>query len=292
MAPPSRRKENAGNPFHPIQRKKVIPWSTQEHMLFLHGLKIYGKGNWKRIAQVVKTRTSIQVASHAQKYYLRLNSVKEKKRSSIHDINFESLNSYQHNSEHPIQQLHEIHQPQKMIGLQSDNLLGLEDKFIDQHINQYNWSPQKIIQLPHEIDPDPINLGPLSDIQYLSHYIDSNNLDPLPNIQYLSGNIDPNNLGPLSDMQYLPHYSESHDDLTRLSDIQYIPHHDIQYVPHEVNPEAPPNLQIQPCPYFIDRSSWVPTQNNELTRYLDQQMLQEIFSKPSNENPGRSHSSF
>ncbi|KAJ4972411.1 hypothetical protein NE237_005510 [Protea cynaroides] len=70
------------------ERKKGIPWTEEEHRLFLIGLKKYGKGDWRSISRnAVVSRTPTQVASHAQKYYLRLNSVKkEKKRSSIHDI--------------------------------------------------------------------------------------------------------------------------------------------------------------------------------------------------------------
>lgn len=56
--------------------------------LFLIGLKKFGKGDWRSISRnVVVTRTPTQVASHAQKYFLRQTSVKkERKRSSIHDI--------------------------------------------------------------------------------------------------------------------------------------------------------------------------------------------------------------
>ncbi|XP_043710013.1 transcription factor SRM1-like [Telopea speciosissima] len=70
------------------ERKKGIPWTEEEHRLFLIGLKKYGKGDWRSISRnAVVSRTPTQVASHAQKYYLRLNSMKkEKKRSSIHDI--------------------------------------------------------------------------------------------------------------------------------------------------------------------------------------------------------------
>nr|WLQ69645.1 MYB protein [Zingiber officinale] len=72
------------------ERKKGVPWTEQEHRqgLFLLGLKKYGKGDWRNISRnFVVTRTPTQVASHAQKYFIRLNSgSKDKKRSSIHDI--------------------------------------------------------------------------------------------------------------------------------------------------------------------------------------------------------------
>lgn len=56
--------------------------------LFLIGLHKFGKGDWRSISRnVVVTRTPTQVASHAQKYFLRQSAVKkERKRSSIHDI--------------------------------------------------------------------------------------------------------------------------------------------------------------------------------------------------------------
>jgi len=48
-------------------------WSAQEHKLFLQGLETHGRGSWKKIHKnFVKTRTCSQVASHAQKHFLRL----------------------------------------------------------------------------------------------------------------------------------------------------------------------------------------------------------------------------
>ncbi|KAE8705769.1 Aldehyde oxidase 2 [Hibiscus syriacus] len=71
-----------------VERKKGTPWTLQEHKLFLYGLRKYGKGDWRSISRnVVNTRSSSQVASHAQKFYLRLHSGKKaRKRSSIHDV--------------------------------------------------------------------------------------------------------------------------------------------------------------------------------------------------------------
>ena len=58
------------------------------YRLFLLGLDKYGKGDWRSISRnFVVTRTPTQVASHAQKYFIRLNSMnKDRRRSSIHDI--------------------------------------------------------------------------------------------------------------------------------------------------------------------------------------------------------------
>lgn len=71
------------------ERRKGIPWTEEEHRLFLMGLGKYGKGDWRSISRnFVITRTPTQVASHAQKYFIRLNSQnkKDKRRASIHDI--------------------------------------------------------------------------------------------------------------------------------------------------------------------------------------------------------------
>ncbi|CAA0404398.1 unnamed protein product [Arabidopsis thaliana] len=70
------------------KRRRGVPWKPFEHRQFLHGLKKYGKGDWRSISRhCVVTRTSTQVASHAQKYFAHINSEdKKRKRPSIHDI--------------------------------------------------------------------------------------------------------------------------------------------------------------------------------------------------------------
>ena len=70
------------------ERRKGIPWTEEEHRLFLLGLSKFGKGDWRSISRnFVLSRTPTQVASHAQKYFIRLNSLskKDKRRASIHD---------------------------------------------------------------------------------------------------------------------------------------------------------------------------------------------------------------
>ncbi|KAG2244942.1 hypothetical protein Bca4012_014328 [Brassica carinata] len=70
------------------ERKKGNPWTEEEHRMFLIGLQKLGKGDWRGISRnYVKTRTPTQVASHAQKYFIRQSNVsRRKRRSSLFDI--------------------------------------------------------------------------------------------------------------------------------------------------------------------------------------------------------------
>lgn len=69
--------------------------------LFLLGLDKFGKGDWRSISRnFVVSRTPTQVASHAQKYFIRLNSMnRDRRRSSIHDIT--SINNGEMSSHQP-----------------------------------------------------------------------------------------------------------------------------------------------------------------------------------------------
>ncbi|KAL4285285.1 hypothetical protein GQ457_16G003290 [Hibiscus cannabinus] len=70
------------------ERRKGVPWTEEEHRIFLIGLEKLGKGDWRGISRnFVTTRTPTQVASHAQKYFLRQATLNKKnRRSSLFDM--------------------------------------------------------------------------------------------------------------------------------------------------------------------------------------------------------------
>lgn len=50
-------------------------WSKEEHERFLEGIILYGT-NWKKIRELVGTRTKIQICSHAQKFFSKMKTCK------------------------------------------------------------------------------------------------------------------------------------------------------------------------------------------------------------------------
>jgi SHAQKYF class myb-like DNA-binding protein len=56
-------------------------WTQDEHDRFIEAINKYGK-DWKKIVQVVGTRSSNQIRSHAQKYFIKL----EKKKQQVQRI--------------------------------------------------------------------------------------------------------------------------------------------------------------------------------------------------------------
>ena len=59
-----------------IQGENTGRWTAEEHRLFLQGLELHGKG-WKKIASLIKSRTVVQIRTHAQKYFQKLAKAKQ-----------------------------------------------------------------------------------------------------------------------------------------------------------------------------------------------------------------------
>ena len=67
-------------------------WSDDEHKKFLKGIIEYGN-KWKKIQNIIITRSSTQARSHAQKFFLKIkNDLKLKKNNLIKDSINENAN--------------------------------------------------------------------------------------------------------------------------------------------------------------------------------------------------------
>ncbi|KAL8043199.1 hypothetical protein ABFX02_09G103400 [Erythranthe guttata] len=77
-----------GSAAVPRIRKRGVPWTEEEHRQFLLGLHKVGKGHWLSISKgFVSSRTPSQVASHAQKYFMRQSDTgRKRKRASLFDM--------------------------------------------------------------------------------------------------------------------------------------------------------------------------------------------------------------
>lgn len=60
--------KEAADAFNTKNRKKRELWTEDEHTRFLEGLKLHGR-DWKKIRDMIGTRSVIQVRSHAQKFF-------------------------------------------------------------------------------------------------------------------------------------------------------------------------------------------------------------------------------
>ena len=59
---------NSDNSYH------IGRWTEEEHQKFIDGILEYGN-EWKKVQQIIKTRSSTQARSHAQKFFLRVKKI-------------------------------------------------------------------------------------------------------------------------------------------------------------------------------------------------------------------------
>ncbi len=50
-------------------------WTKKEHHIFLKGLKEFGR-DWKKMRELLPSRSLAQIRSHAQKYFIRMETEK------------------------------------------------------------------------------------------------------------------------------------------------------------------------------------------------------------------------
>ena len=112
-------------------------WTQEEHLKFIDGILEYGN-EWKKVQSLIKTRSSTQARSHAQKFFLRI-----KKNLNINDsttfANETNLNSPSNQDNFSIKYFFELLASQdkektnfengKLTSSQREKLLNIVAKF-------------------------------------------------------------------------------------------------------------------------------------------------------------------
>ncbi|KAL5728824.1 hypothetical protein ACHQM5_001862 [Ranunculus cassubicifolius] len=140
------------------EKKKGVPWTEEEHRSFLAGLEKLGKGDWRGISRnFVTTRTPTQVASHAQKYFLRQISLnKKKRRSSLFDM-----------AECNKRELH----PANATNTTTDEASSISSKFPYNPSHTFDKaSAQDVDSKPHSVNLNPFDQDSETEVQELDRF--------------------------------------------------------------------------------------------------------------------------
>ncbi|CAI2377551.1 unnamed protein product [Moneuplotes crassus] len=118
-------------------------WSSLEHFKFLEGIKMFGK-DWKKLNLHIKTRTSVQIRSHAQKFFSKLSKEIKTLEQFQEDTDLEELKKNLLQSEIP--------QP-KSITAESTNHTSNKVP-VHQPIPKDSPQTEVPIKIPVQIDPE------------------------------------------------------------------------------------------------------------------------------------------
>lgn len=68
-------------------------WGNAEHKVFVKYLQLFGK-DWRKISERIKTRSPVQVRTHAQKYFLKLRNAYTRKNKFLSEEENDVLNKF------------------------------------------------------------------------------------------------------------------------------------------------------------------------------------------------------
>ena len=85
-----RKETNSSSSVESGIKFNVGRWTKEERYIFLEGMRDYGN-DWKKLEQIMKTRSRSQIRSHAQKYFMRL---KKKVKSQYTKFSAKNLINY------------------------------------------------------------------------------------------------------------------------------------------------------------------------------------------------------
>jgi len=73
-----------------IVRNSREKWTAEEHARFVEALEIYGR-DWKSVTEHVWSKTRVQVRSHAQKYFIRMEKEASEQNSHLQDAEIKPI---------------------------------------------------------------------------------------------------------------------------------------------------------------------------------------------------------